>query len=113
MDAGVKHREAVQAKYRSEGWDVMQMPADTINDFIARRRDRYHFVQVIPRGKEKDPKYEGIPLNSFVQNAFSNGAEPIHAHCHITRTENVKISFTDVNTNCRVIINKKPVKTAE
>lgn len=96
----VDHKKLVAAAYIAAGWQVMIMPAGIINDIIAQKGVKLHFCQVVVNSA--DPKYQGLPKNTFIQNAFSNGAIPIHAV--IDTQGGTKISFTDANLNTRVIV---------
>lgn len=104
----------VIAKYVEFGWQAIRAPGG-INDILAQKNKRFHFVQVVTKETIDDPKFHGLPKNDFVQNAFSNGATPIFAHVISkpckgpdgTRVFKSKITFEDVNANGRVIIGGK------
>lgn len=89
----------VFGKYVENGWETVKGLKGTMNDIIARRNGRFHFIQVITKETGEDPKFQGEFKNNFVQNAFSNGATPVYAHI-----VNGKVTFQDVNTNNRIII---------
>ncbi len=112
---------AVIDKYKSEGWVVFRTPGTGGNVDIMARKDegvqktvktKFHFVQVITPETVNDIKFRGESKNSFVQNAFSNGAEPIHAFVTRSRTKNTdakegepkwtqktRITFRNVNSD--------------
>lgn len=75
---------------------------------IARRGNRLHFVQVVPVDKVDEPAWTGEARNSFVQNALSNDAEPIHAVVKVHKARaggfTYKITMTNVNLSTTVII---------
>lgn len=69
----------VTADYTAAGWSTI--PTNTINDMIAHKmssagKQTMHFIQI---GISGDKRFTGEIRNAFVQNAFSNGATPIHA----------------------------------
>lgn len=103
---------ATAEKYASNGWTVIR-PTNSTNDLIASRAGRLHFVQVLTPTTRDDARYKGIPRNEFIQNAFSNGAAPIHALVVTTAvraapgTFNTKITFEDVNADTRVLITSR------
>ena len=96
-------------KYTINGWNVIKPPKGSVNDFLASRNGRLHFVQVVTKDTIADQKYHGSAKNDFVQNAFSNGAIPIFAHV----VGDSKVTFEDVNSGNRVIINARVKKTEE
>lgn len=91
---------AVIAKYEAAGWKVFAAPRGTINDVIASNGQRMHFIQVIMPGTRESPRYSGLQRNTFIQNAFSNGALPVYA----TLADGGKISLEDINLQARVIV---------
>lgn len=88
--------------YIMNNWTVVRMKGSC--DLIASRGDRRHFVQVVDN--PEDPKYNGVNLNAFVQNAMSHSAAPVQAMC-----KNGKWSFVDVNTNKSVIVTARTTNT--
>lgn len=94
--------EIAMAKYTAAGWTIIKPPRGAVNDFMASRGARFHFVQVVTKSTIDDPKFHGEAKNSFVQNAFSNGAVPIFAH--VVEGSSPKVTFEDVNTGDRVIV---------
>ena len=80
-----------------------------LNDFIAHKDRKLHFVQVVT--KPDDARYNGLALNTFIQNAFSNNAVPVHAKVVVSEKDDgtsvaSKVLFTNVNDNTRVIVTK-------
>jgi hypothetical protein len=94
------------AKYQENGWNVIKPPKGAVNDFLASRNGRFHFVNAITTETADEPKFHGEAKNNFVQNAFSNGATPVFAHVQITKS-GPKVTYEDVNTGNRVLINQK------
>lgn len=99
------------AKYSENGWTIIKPPRGSVNDFIANRNGRLHFVQVVTKETYEDPKYHGGAKNDFVQNAMSNSAIPVFAH--VVGGSKPKVTFQDVNTNNRVIVSQRSKTTDE
>ena len=102
---------AVLDKYTHAGWSAHQ-PSGGVNHIIAYRGKRLHFIQVVTPETASSPEYQGggIPCNTFVQNAVSNSAEPIHALVSVKHGRE-SVSLTNVNDNSRVVIASRPTKT--
>ncbi len=103
-------------KYTAYGWTVIRPSGTALNDLIAQKNKRLHFVQVVT--DETSAKHSGIAKNTFIQNAFSNSAQPIHAYVTYSsrldedgRPVRTDIVFEDVNQNTRVIIGAKKTET--
>lgn len=96
----------VIAKYTEFGWVAIRSPKNSLTDIIAQKDKRLHFVQVVTPETIDDVKFQGLPKNTFIQNAFSNTAVPVYAHVVTTKKKEIttKITFEDVNLNTRVII---------
>lgn len=96
-------QECSAKKYTDAGWTVV-MTNGGINDFVAGKADRFHFVQVVM--DETDMKYHGLSKNSFIQNAFSNNAIPVYAYVRVVTGNNsrAEIRLEDVNTRSRLIV---------
>ena len=103
VDKPLSPIELVLAKYNEAGWQTIKSPKNNMNDLIAQKSHRLHFVQVVPKKFIDDPRYHGMAKSSFIQNAFSNGATPVFAHVDSAK----KIVFEDVNLCGRVIVNGK------
>lgn len=97
------------------GWNAMKPPSGSINDVVAQKDKRFHFIQVITVGDENNPKFEGLSRSQFIQNAFANGAIPVYAYIVLTKAGSIKggggggdgqykVKLTDINTNTRIII---------
>jgi len=105
--------EFVINKYKENGWEVMIPPQGTIVDIIARSDKKFHHVQVITN--PEDPRAVAIAKNTFIQNAFSNGAIPVHALVKMSnkrgpdgaRVATASVTFKDVNLSSRVIVGGK------
>lgn len=97
--------DIAMAKYAESGWKVIKPPKGSLNDFVASRGPRFHFVQVVTKKTIEDQKYHGESKNGFVQNAFSNGATPIFAH--VVDGSKPKVTFEDVNTGNRAIVSAR------
>lgn len=94
--------DLVKNKYADGEWVVIQTPPDTINDLITQRGDQLHFIQIITTETADNKRFQGLCQNTFIQNAFSNGARPIYAHVRSPR-----VTFEDINSRARVLVNKK------
>jgi hypothetical protein len=107
----MKPTAAVIAKYTESGWTASLAPKGSINDVIAQKNGKYHFIQVITGGPPEDsaPKTDDLAKNTFIQNAFSNGAIPVHAYVTSAGTT-LKISLQDVNTCTRLIVGRATPK---
>jgi hypothetical protein len=105
--------DAVFAKYQECGWTVIRAPKGSINDLLASKDGKLHYVQVVtPTSYKEDPKYHGESKNNFIQNAFSNNATPIIATVTASSgsaAATCKIVFEDVNVLKHVIIGRKKV----
>lgn len=94
--------EIVAAKYAKKGWQVMSFSVG-YNDLIAKSapnkqgHSRVHFIQVMTPETENDARYGREARGQFVQNAFSNNAEPVYA-----LVKKQKVSLTNVNLEKRV-----------
>lgn len=103
---------SVKSAYTEHGWTIIERGG--INDIIAHKNERLHFTQVVTAETINGVRYQQESRNIFIQNAFSNQAEPIYAHVVTTlgrdRVEHATVTFQNVNTNARVIIgsNKRP-----
>ncbi|QYB17515.1 hypothetical protein PV-S19_0151 [Pacmanvirus S19] len=95
--------DAVISKYTENNWQIIRAPKNGMNDLIAQKANRLHFIQVVTKENIDEPKYHGLAKSSFIQNAFSNNATPVFAHV-VTGKTGIKISFEDVNLCSRVII---------
>lgn len=95
---------AVIKKYTDGGWVATLAPRGSINDIIAQRNNKYHFVQVINGTTEADggARMEQLAKNTFIQNAFANGAIPVVAFYAGPE----KISFQDINIGTRVVVGR-------
>lgn len=99
-----KHPLAIVAeRYCQAGWSVVYPPIGSINDLIAQRGKKLHFIQINTPENVTSCKFQDIPKNTFIQNAFSNGAVPVYAHITVTRAKS-KLAFEDANQNSRIII---------
>lgn len=96
--------ECAAKKYSDAGWTVMMTPKGGINDFVAGKTDRFHFVQVVI--DPDDMKYHGLSKNSFIQNAFSNNAAPVYAYVRLVTGSNsrAEVRLEDVNSQSRLIV---------
>lgn len=109
--------DAVAEKYTKRGWQVMKVFPKKSVDLIAKKdetrdgkiiRSKYHFVQVVTPGTEAEAKFGGEERNTFVQNAFSNDALPIHANMRTINARTgelkTKITFRNMNDGSRVLV---------
>lgn len=106
---------AAMAKYNEAGWTAYRCPTGGMNDFIAHRDKKLHYLQVVPSDNVENMRFHGEAKNTFIQNAFSNSAVPIHATVTAKKVGGAKITLEDVNTNGRVVVAgpRKVVKAAE
>lgn len=103
---------AVKKKYENAGWQTIGAPNIVINDIIAKKNDKFHFVKILT-DEQSDKNLAEIQKNDFIQNAFSNGATPVYAHVKSTKTNKIKMSFENINTNNRIIIRTSPQQRAQ
>lgn len=95
--------EVVIARYKEKGWTTIRANGGQ-NDIIANSapnkhgKTKMHFIQVMTPETAGDARYSGESRGQFVQNAFSNSAEPIHAVVNARRG----ISLTNVNSGTAV-----------
>lgn len=108
---------AVGLKYQSAGWTAYQPKVGGINDLIASKGDKLHFVQVVLSTDLENMRYKDVAKNTFIQNATSNSAIPVYATITIAQRKGEpgpcaeKINFEDVNTKGRILITaKSPTK---
>lgn len=88
---------SIVARYTSEGWEALIVPAVALMDFIAVRGDRMHFVKVFaPDAPEPSVGWR----NQYIQNAMSNSAEPVFS----TGAEGVLVN---INESRRVVIARR------
>ncbi len=100
---------AVVAKYTENGWNVYSCIEGNLNDLIAFKDKKLHFVQVVSPDTRGDPRHIDIARNTFIQNAFSNNAVPIFA-CTQKKSNAIAVTFEDINTGSRVIVGGKSSK---
>ncbi len=98
--------EYVCIKYAEHGWTVINPPAGGINDILAQKGPKLHFVQVVTSANIDQQRYHGEAKNAFIQNAFSNMAQPIFGHV-VSSRNGASVTFGDVNLGTRVIIGAK------
>jgi hypothetical protein len=101
---------AVRAKYAEFGWTAFAAPTESLNDIIAQKGKKLHFVQVITPETADSAKHTGLAKNTFIQNAFSNGAAPIYATI-VVKPRTTQITFENINDNTQVIIGRKKMET--
>lgn len=99
---------AAVAKYQAAGWIVIVLPGKTINDLICARgavasagtvapASKLHFVQIVP--DITAGKFTGLQRNTFIQNAFSNGAVPVYAIA-----DGAGVKLVDINEDRGIIL---------
>lgn len=107
---------AAIGKYAEGGWNVYRCTNGNINDFIAHREKKIHYVRVVPSNAAEDLRYHGESKNSFIQNSMSNAAIPVFASVKpvVKKGEEVPsgaaISLENVNDKTRVLIGKPATK---
>lgn len=106
--------DSVVAKYSEFGWTLMKLPHGSLNDIVAQKDKKIHFIQVVTPETIDNVKFQGIARNTFIQNAFSNSAIPVYAHV-VTKDsragQKITVTFQDINLNTRIIVggNRKKV----
>lgn len=97
-------------KYTDGGWNAFRSQQGAINDFVAHRGTKTHFVRVVPSNDTENLKFAGVDKNSFIQNALSNNAIPVFAKVtpvakkgEATPTS-ANVTFTNINDGARVIV---------
>ena len=109
---------AVVAKYKDAGWDAIRTPpgSGTVDIIACKNEQRevkgvmklvktkFHFVQVMTDKTQTDAKYQGEARNAFVQNAFSNAADPIFALVVQSRGRNPEPGESKWITKTRVTL---------
>ena len=108
---GGDHQAAVADKYSAYGWTITNSPGG-MNDMIAHKQEKLHFIRVVTPENYDDARYHGLAKNSFIQNAFSNGAVPVHAHVVIKGSRS-KVTFENVNIGDRIIIGRSETSKVE
>jgi hypothetical protein len=108
---------ATLEKYHELGWVAFQAPKASLNDIIAQKGKKLHFVQIVTKETIDGPRHQDIAKNTFIQNAFSNSAMPIYAHVVVATKRGEppairSITFENVNDSSRVIIGGKRQGTA-
>jgi hypothetical protein len=87
-------------KYEAAGWSATHLASKAQMDIFATKgegnKQRIHFVKVIDRDIMTEPSME--ETNQYIQNAFSNMAEPIYAYVYYKNDKLDKILLDDVNT---------------
>jgi hypothetical protein len=99
-------------KYEAAGWSATHLASKAQMDIFATKgegnKQKIHFVKVIDRDIMTEPSVE--ETNQYIQNAFSNMAEPIYAYVYYKNDKLDKILLDDVNTakSVRLIATKTP-----
>jgi hypothetical protein len=101
----------VASKYISGGWTIIYPQKGAINDLLVQKGARVQFVQVVTDELLEGARHSDVAKNTFIQNAFSNAADPIYATVSVSKAGVPSVRFENVNTNTRVVI-AKAVKTA-
>jgi hypothetical protein len=95
--------------YSASKWVVISAPAGTINDVIASKGNRLHFVKIINTHNKLWQKQN--VKNTFIQNAFSNGAIPVYAYVvENPESHKCKINFININTETKINMSNKEKK---
>lgn len=105
----INQLQVVLDHYTAAGWMVYRQTSGGLNDIIAHKDKKTHFVQVVT--KPEDARYSGAALGNFIQNAMSNNVTPVHAKVVIEENREgvlavTKVTFTDVNSNSRLVVSK-------
>jgi hypothetical protein len=96
MDTPRCSDDAIIKKYTDAGW-IAFCPPKGINNVIAFKPGRMHFIKIV---RSVDDGV-GIPKNTFIQNAFSNSADPIYA---VVGPKSAAIKLVNINLNTRVVL---------
>jgi len=97
-------------RYVDGGWNTFKSQPGSINDFVAYRGTKAHFVRVVPSSSAEDSRYTGESKNSFIQNALSNNATPVFAKVKpVAKKGDVipsgaDVTFNNINGGARVIV---------
>jgi len=86
---------AAMRKYTDAGWSVVVCPKNAPMEFIAVKTDKMHFVRT------SAPDFAG----AYIQNAFSNMADPIVVSGEISAPV-----FTNINVQSRIMLRPMPKK---
>jgi len=90
-------------KYVNAGWVIHVPSGRGINDFIASKRGRLHFVKCMKEESTNSPAFTGLARNTFIQNAFSNNATPVYAI-----VGNNKVRLIDTNSGQHLVVARSP-----
>ncbi len=103
-----RYADLVIGRYTEKGWQVFKCDKGAQNDFVAHSGKNCHFVQVVTPETVESLRFAGEQRNTFIQNAFSNGATPVHAKVTIDAKKNgdpvVGVTFENANTKGRVTV---------
>jgi hypothetical protein len=105
----------VAIKYEAAGWSATQFASRAQMDVLATKgadsKQRVHFVKVFhsaaltgqaSAGEDSTVVPSDEENNQYIQNAFSNNAEPIYAHVFYKADKLDKIALVNVNTKLAV-----------
>jgi len=97
-------------RYTEGGWVVFKCQPGSVNDLVAHRDKKLHYIRVVPSNNAEDARFTGEQKNAFIQNAFSNAALPVFARVKpvskkgdVTPSSSV-ITFENINDGARVIV---------
>lgn len=75
---------AVVTKYTDNGWRVLRAPKGGVNDIVAQKDRRFHFVQVVTPETIDDPKYHGLSKKYIHSKCvFQWGNPNIRSRCYV------------------------------
>ena len=96
-----KPRDLVVARYTAYKWTITPAPRNTVNDLIAHKNNVFHFIKIAGR---VDTPIDGSPAslskNTFIQNAFANGARAVFAE--IAADTSARVILIDANTGVKI-----------
>jgi uncharacterized protein with PhoU and TrkA domain len=105
----------VAIKYEAAGWSATQFASRAQMDVLATKgvdsKQRVHFVKVFhsvaltgqaSAGEDSTVVPNDEENNQYIQNAFSNNAEPIYAYVFYKADKLDKITLVNVNTKLAV-----------
>lgn len=88
-------------KYEAAGWSATYLSGKAQMDIFATRgegtKQKIHFIKVIDFDIMTEPSTE--ETNQYIQNAFSNNAEPIYAYVQYKGEKLDRIALQDINLN--------------
>lgn len=102
-------------KYEAAGWTANHINGKAQMDIFAIKgegnKQKVHFIKVIDLEIMSEPSTE--ETNQYIQNAFSNKAEPIYAYVQYKADKLDRIALQDINLNKGVRLVAAATKPSE